>query len=302
MRLAAQTGLLPLRAKTVLYRRKSAPCAFDRHRQARRTTMSERAGNGERSKIYSSDRDENGYTRKLVRCTAGGGSSADELGANGTATRLEEIYVKLAVIGDANVGKTTLLTRFLHDRFEEKRRATEGIDCRTVWLKSNHPAYDRKTHLTLVDTAGQERYSAIVPQMFSGAQGIFLVFDATNEKSFERVCNYWLDMVLRRNPTCVCMLVATKCDLYIDLPPERRWMDKLDMHKQARLLNCAGGFHACSAKVGAHINAMIVEMVDLAMEHELKLLESNPSVMETRSGVINISSASFTDQRKVCSC
>lgn len=260
----------------------------------------ERAGNGERSALYSSDRDAKGHQRKLVRCRpAGGGTTAtlDE-----STNSAEDVYVKLAVIGDANVGKTTLLTRFLHDRFDEKRRATEGIDCSSLWLKSNHPAYDRKTHLTLVDTAGQERYAAIVPQMFSGAQGIFLVFDATNEESFARVCNYWLDMVLQRNPTCVCMLVATKGDLYAQLEGKQRWMDRMDMHKQAKLLNCAGGFHVCSAKIGAHVNAMMVEMIDLAIAHETQLMQMNPGITDGRGSVINIGLGNYTDQRKVCSC
>jgi len=257
--------------------------------------MSERAGNGERSTLYSCDRDANGHQRKLVRCRSREPDTDVPSADN-------EVYVKLAVVGDANVGKTTLLLRFLHDRFEEKRRVTEGVDCQAIWLKSNHPHYDRRTHVQLIDTAGQERYSAMVPQMLSGAQGIFLVFDATSEESFARVCNYWLDMVQRRNQSCVCMLVATKGDLYAALQGKARWMDRMDMREQAALLNCAGGFHVCSAKVGAHVNAMMIEMIDLAIEHEKKLMQMNPGVADAAGDVLRIGFGAKQRRAKDCAC
>jgi len=255
------------------------------------------ASAGERTSVYTGDQDGLGHVRKLVRCRerplhATGDSSSDSGG--------EETYIKLAAIGEAAVGKTSLLKRFLYDTFDAKRVQTEGVDCRSLWLKSNHPSYDRRTHLTLVDTAGQERYQAVVPMMFTGAQGIFLVFDATNEHSYERVCEYWLNMVMQRNPTCVRMLVATKCDLYDALPSARRWMDALDMDEQARLLGCAGGYHAVSAKLGTHINAMVVQMVDMAIDQEQELMRAN---LAPAGGTINISARNnYTDNSKNCSC
>jgi small GTP-binding protein len=209
--------------------------------------------------------------RRLVRCPERG--LYDEYGEGDDApdADMDATYITVAVIGDACVGKTSLLRRFLADEFDGARNETLGVDYSSLWLMTRHPAYDRLTNLKLIDTAGQERYAAIVPQMFNGAQGIALVFDSTDEQTYARVCNHWRPMVRRRNPYCTLALIANKCDLYDALPPDARWMDSIDWHDQARLLGCAGGFHRMSALDGRGVHSAFVELVDLSVEQEAEI-------------------------------
>lgn len=190
----------------------------------------------------------------------------------------EPIYVKLAVIGDMGVGKTSMLRRIVEEDESKKFGATTttiGVDCRPIWIKSNHPHYNVKTSVTLIDTAGQERYRAVVSSMFTTAQGVFFLFDATKEATFASLCNEWVPLVAERNTQCVRVLVATQYDLYEQLEQDKRWMDGIDMDAQAKLLGCDGGFHAISAKTGRHVDAMLMQIVDRAITKERWLMENS---------------------------
>lgn len=220
----------------------------------------------------------------------------------------EPVYVKLAVIGDMGVGKTSMLRRIVEEDESKKFGATTttiGVDCRTIWLKSNHPHYNVKTSVTLVDTAGQERYRAVVSSMFTTAQGVFFLFDATKESTFASICNEWVALVAERTTQCVRVLVATQYDLYEQLEPEKRWMDTIDMDQQAKILGCDGGFHAISAKTGRHVDAMLMQIVDRAIAKERWLMDNSVAYATTAAAkrdVIVIGTYNNHSSNKNCSC
>ncbi|XP_069031269.1 ras-related protein Rab-8B isoform X2 [Embiotoca jacksoni] len=93
---------------------------------------------------------------------------------------------KLLLIGDSGVGKTCLLFRFSEDAFNTTFISTIGIDfkIRTVELDG------KKIKLQIWDTAGQERFRTITTAYYRGAMGIMLVYDITNEKSFDNIRNW----------------------------------------------------------------------------------------------------------------
>ncbi len=256
--------------------------------------------------VYTDDCDSNGHAWKLVPARASKQQAVHGLNYDGSDGN--PIFVKVAFLGESGVGKTSLIHRFIEvddlKKFSHTgTQTTIGVDYKSVWMKSNHPVYNVLTHLQLIDTAGQERFQAIVPQMFSGAQGVFLVFDATCERSFERICNYWRPLVHERNPFCVCMLVATKCDKYMAMNADDpdRWMARLDMQQQAKINGCDGGFHAVSALNGRHVEAMIVQMVDMALAKEQRILGANQHGGRKPEQVVMIGN-SINYTRKTCSC
>uniref|UniRef100_A0A3Q4H869 small monomeric GTPase n=1 Tax=Neolamprologus brichardi TaxID=32507 RepID=A0A3Q4H869_NEOBR len=93
---------------------------------------------------------------------------------------------KLLLIGDSGVGKTCVLFRFSEDAFNSTFISTIGIDfkIRTIELDG------KKIKLQIWDTAGQERFRTITTAYYRGAMGIMLVYDITNEKSFENIKNW----------------------------------------------------------------------------------------------------------------
>src|ERR1700761_2182394 len=95
-------------------------------------------------------------------------------------THLPLVQIKLLLIGDSSVGKSCCLLRFSQDSFPPSFITTIGIDfkIRTIDLDG------KRVKLQIWDTAGQERFRTITTAYYRGAMGILLVYDVTDEKSF----------------------------------------------------------------------------------------------------------------------
>uniref|UniRef100_A0A3Q3AIS8 small monomeric GTPase n=1 Tax=Kryptolebias marmoratus TaxID=37003 RepID=A0A3Q3AIS8_KRYMA len=116
---------------------------------------------------------------------------------------------KLLLIGDSGVGKTCLLFRFSEDAFNTTFISTIGIDfkIRTVELDG------KKIKLQIWDTAGQERFRTITTAYYRGAMGIMLVYDITNEKSFDNIKNWIRNIEEHASSDVEKMVLGNKCDM-----------------------------------------------------------------------------------------
>ncbi|OQR72359.1 RAS small GTpases RIC1/ypt1-like [Tropilaelaps mercedesae] len=139
---------------------------------------------------------------------ATGRTGAPEGGDKATAN--VETHFKVLLLGDSNVGKTSLLRRYT-DESESSAdvRPTIGMDfrVRTVCI-GNH-----KVTLHIWDTAGQERFKSITSSYFRGADGALLVYDASNRASFTGLGGWLKELNRRATEPVVKVLVANKVDL-----------------------------------------------------------------------------------------
>jgi Ras-related protein Rab-11A len=125
-------------------------------------------------------------------------------------SKYDAIY-KIIVIGDTATGKTSLLSRWLNDRFDGNNSATVG----TEFNAKTYNIDGKMVKIQLWDTAGQERYRAVTRQYYRGALGAIVVYDITRKDSFENV-KRWLDDLKDYNPDVVNMqilLLGNKIDL-----------------------------------------------------------------------------------------
>jgi len=117
---------------------------------------------------------------------------------------------KILTIGDGGVGKTSILRRYVENKFLKHHLSTIGIDFLSKTLKIK----DKEIKLKIWDTAGQERYRQITSHIYKDADGIILVFDVTSEESFNQITD-WMEQIKNNvsKEEINLILIGNKCDL-----------------------------------------------------------------------------------------
>lgn len=123
----------------------------------------------------------------------------------------EEIRVKLLIIGESCVGKSSLLTQYVEEEFSLNHTTTIGVEYKQKSLKMED---GNSIRVQIWDTAGTTRYNTITPNYYRNVDGILLVFDISNKKSFEMV-NFWINEVNEKTDVSKIdlLLVGNKIDL-----------------------------------------------------------------------------------------
>jgi Ras-related protein Rab-8A len=153
-----------------------------------------------------------------------------------------DYLIKLLLIGDSGVGKSCLLLRFSDDSFTPSFITTIGIDfkIRTIELDG------KRIKLQIWDTAGQERFRTITTAYYRGAMGILLVYDVTDERSFNNIRNWFSNIEQHASEGVNKILIGNKCD----------WVEKKVITKeQGQLLADEFGikFLETSAKANTNV-------------------------------------------------
>jgi len=174
---------------------------------------------------------------------------------------------KLLLIGDSGVGKSCLLLRFADDTYTESYISTIGVDFKIRTIELN----GKTIKLQIWDTAGQERFRTITSSYYRGAHGIIVVYDITDQVSFNNV-KQWLQEIDRYACENVNkLLVGNKSDLtnkrVVDHNTSKEFADSLGIP-----------FLETSAK-----NATNVEQAFMTMAGEIKnrMAHSNPGGSRT---------------------
>eukprot|EP01111_Echinosteliopsis_oligospora_P019422 TRINITY_DN9404_c0_g1_i1.p1 TRINITY_DN9404_c0_g1~~TRINITY_DN9404_c0_g1_i1.p1 ORF type:complete len:207 (-),score=38.99 TRINITY_DN9404_c0_g1_i1:106-726(-) len=169
---------------------------------------------------------------------------------------------KLLLIGDSGVGKSCLLLRFADDTYTDSYISTIGVD-----FKIKTITLDNKViKLQIWDTAGQERFRTITSSYYRGAHGIIVVYDVTEEATFNNV-KQWMQEIQRYACESVCrLLVGNKSDLV-----DKRMVDASTAKEYADSQNIP--FLEASAKSSAN-----VEQSFMTMAAEIKTQQSGNSI------------------------
>ena len=163
--------------------------------------------------------------------------------------------IKILTLGYTTVGKTSVVLRFSEDKFVENQFATIGIDFKTKYIKIG----DATVKVFFWDTAGQEKFQNIAKQYYKGANGVLLMYDITNRKTFERI-NFWLKEIKEHNKIedlFVC-LVGNKLDL-----EEKREVSTEEGENYAKENNLQ--FFEVSAKSGIGVDELFSKVIKGAM-------------------------------------
>ena len=116
---------------------------------------------------------------------------------------------KLLVVGDAGVGKTCLITRFVDDVFSSTSKSTIGVDFKATSVMMD----GRQVALQVWDTAGQERFRALTTSYYRGAHGVIVVYDVTEQASFDHLEQWMKDVDLYSGEEVTKLLIGNKDDM-----------------------------------------------------------------------------------------
>ncbi|GMJ02202.1 RAB GTPase homolog G3A [Hibiscus trionum] len=105
--------------------------------------------------------------------------------------------LKVILLGDSGVGKTSLMNQYVHMKFSQQYKATIGADFVTKELQID----DRNVTLQIWDTAGQERFQSLGVAFYRGADCCVLVYDVNVTKSFDNLDNWHEEFLKQANPT-----------------------------------------------------------------------------------------------------
>ena len=158
--------------------------------------------------------------------------------------------LKILIIGDTCVGKTNIMTRFANNVFKEHTLATicMNFGSRKLALEKN-----KLVCFHIWDTAGQEKYFSVPKKFFEGANGCFLVYDITNEISFNNLDTWFNNIKNLCKENISIILVGNKCDL----ESQRKITKELGISK-AKKLECP--FFETSAKDNINIEEIFRKM------------------------------------------
>nr|KIR84660.1 GTP-binding protein ryh1 [Cryptococcus tetragattii IND107] len=150
---------------------------------------------------------------------------------------------KLVFLGEQSVGKTSLITRFMYDTFDNTYQATIGIDflSKTMYLE------DRTVRLQLWDTG--ERFRSLIPSYIRDSSVAVIVYDITNRTSFQNTSKWVDDVRNERGQDVIIVLVGNKTDLN-----DKRQVTPEDLDKRAKELGVMS--IETSAKAGHNVKTL----------------------------------------------
>ena len=121
---------------------------------------------------------------------------------------LNQIGLKILIIGDSQVGKTSLLLKYVDNIFPEEHIGTIGVEYKDKYVTSGN--FNIK--LSIWDTAGQERFRSITKNIYRNANGVLFVYDVTVKKSFENIKN-WIKDTQKIDKDIKGIVLGNKIDL-----------------------------------------------------------------------------------------
>ncbi|XP_059658165.1 ras-related protein RABF2a isoform X2 [Cornus florida] len=156
---------------------------------------------------------------------------------------------KLVLLGDVGAGKSSLVLRFVKGQFVEFQESTIGAAFFSQTLAVN----DATIKFEIWDTAGQERYHSLAPMYYRGAAAAIVVYDITNQASFDRAKKWVHELQSQGNSNMVVALAGNKADL---LDARKVAMEATQVYAQENGLF----FMETSAKTASNVNDIFYEL------------------------------------------
>lgn len=216
-------------------------------------------------------------------------------GSNGAVSSGKQdynFYVKLMMLGNSGVGKSSLLSRFTDNYFPLFLMGTAGIDFKQKFVSIG----EKKIKLEIFDTAGQERFHSITANYYNGVMGIILVYDVSDKISFEDV-HKWMVQIKQNlgnvGEDVVIFLVANKIDKPREVFPE----EGQTLAEKYKVF-----FVETSAKEANNIDEIFLDLVKDILKNDLILCKYNENAKKLQKDTgqsVPLNAKAFTENRNL---
>eukprot|EP00696_Hemimastix_kukwesjijk_P014351 gnl/Hemi2/28338_TR9362_c0_g1_i1.p2 gnl/Hemi2/28338_TR9362_c0_g1~~gnl/Hemi2/28338_TR9362_c0_g1_i1.p2 ORF type:complete len:212 (-),score=76.63 gnl/Hemi2/28338_TR9362_c0_g1_i1:127-762(-) len=173
----------------------------------------------------------------------------------------KKVLLKVIILGDSNVGKTSLMHQYVHQKFSQQYKATIGAD----FLTKEIVVDDRLVTMQIWDTAGQERFQSLGVAFYRGADCCVLCFDVTNGKSFDSLTTWKDEFTAQASPPDAASFPFVVLGNKIDKP------DRVITDRRAQNW-CSGiPYFETSAKQNVNVEQAFMTVARNALEREQKM-------------------------------
>jgi small GTP-binding protein len=183
---------------------------------------------------------------------------------------------RVVVLGQSNVGKTSIIKRIIHNKFDNNTMSTVGA-CFRSYIPDK---YNGEIKLEIWDTAGQERYKSLAPIYYRDADIILFIYDITDEHSFLEA-QKWINEIENYNNNYVMILIGNKSDLN-----EKRKisLDDANNYSNEHLIN----YYEVSALNGNNIEYAFDQIIQYTITNYPKKSLENIIDLDKRISCCNI--------------
>ena len=204
---------------------------------------------------------------------------------------------KVVLVGESGVGKTSIITQFIDQTFQEDQQSTTGGTFSTKSVKCGN---NKTLKFEIWDTAGQERYRSLTKMFYKDANAAILVYDITRKDSFEQLKLYWAEQIKECPENIILVIAANKSDLF-----QKEEVDEEEARKLAFDLGAI--FVGTSAKQVESINQLFIEIAKKytgSEQIEIKD-EDDPAqakVEENKNDSMRLNAKTATEKKKKKFC
>ncbi len=172
---------------------------------------------------------------------------------------MAELSFKVIVIGPAAVGKSSLIRRFVEDKFTLAYKFTIGVDFSTKIIEYD---LEKKARVTIWDIGGQDRFKTLRRNFYTGTHGALVVFDLTRAQTFSKMKEWISDMNQLLEEEVPLVILGNKIDLVSEIGIV------VDKNEAKEYANDIGSFYIeTSAKSGDNVQKAFVELTRMIVKN-----------------------------------
>ncbi|KAH0602876.1 uncharacterized protein H6S33_008526 [Morchella sextelata] len=188
-------------------------------------------------------------------------SAAAAAGGQGAEAKRNSVVIKVGMVGDAQIGKTSLMVKYVEGSFDEDYIQTLGVNFmeKTISIRNTEITF------SIWDLGGQREFVNMLPLVCNDAVAILFMFDLTRKSTLNSI-KEWYRQARGFNKTAIPFLVGTKYDHFVNFPRE----DQEEISKQARKFARAMKASLIFSSTSHSINVQKIFKIVLSKAFDLK--------------------------------